>query len=470
MGELLKIGFAATCMNEFDAVLDVDDVREKELPDIGEPAYITPMKEWLGTYGTVVGAELVGDKQTARKANCLFRENGIDVLVVHEFAFTLADTFARLVESLDIPIVFWNTQMSRHMEKTMDFGMVMANNSVSSVPHSTNYLFQEGRPFQVITGLAGEEHTELRFRQILSAVEAKKKLSSSRVAAIGYVYPGMTTISVNETSFTQRFGIDIEHVNPVEIKNFVKNANQQLVEQYVSEMKETYLVEGLNDKELHRAAACRVAFETLISRKQIDAVALLCGLLILEKDMGVAPCYALSKLAEQGYPCSCECDIPAVTALLIAQQITGAAHFTEFYMMDMERELLMMSHCGYGNPALANPNRPVKMVPQPCFPGPCGSGAAFEYTAKPGEITILSITDSPQGYKIVAAAAECVDLPSFATGCPQIIVKFKNKTLAEGVERYCKAGGSHHMVVCYGNIKKELEILAEILGVDFEGI
>lgn len=470
MTGLLKIGFAATCMNEFDAVLDVDDVKEKELPNVGEPAYIAPMKKWLGAYGSVVGAELVGDKQTAREANRLFRKNGIDVLVVHEFAFTLADTFARLTEGLDVPIIFWNTQMSPRMEEAMDFGTVMANNSVSSVPHSTNYLFQKGKPFHVITGSEGEEHTALRFRQVFSAAEAKKKLSHARIASIGYVYPGMSTISVNETTFAQTFGMDIEHVNPVEIRNFYRNADQHLVERYVHEMKGTYPVQGLKDEELQRAAAYRAAFETLVSRKGVDAIALLCGLLILDEDMGVAPCYALSKLAEQGYPSSCECDIPAATALLVAQQIAGAAHFTEFYMMDMERELLLMSHCGYGNPAFANPTNPARVVPQPCFPGPCGAGAAFEYTTRPGEITILSITDSPQGYKIIAVAAECVDIAPFATGCPQIVAKFSGMSLGEGVERYCKAGGSHHMVVCYGNIKKELEILAEMLGIGFEGI
>ena len=139
-------------------------------------------------------------------------------------------------------------------------------------------------------------------------------------------------------------------------------------------------------------------------------------------------------------------------------------------MMDMERELLLMSHCGYGNPAFANPTTPARVVPQPCFPGPCGAGAAFEYTTRPGEITILSITDSPRGYKIIAVAAECVDIAPFAAGCPQIVAKFSGMSLGEGVERSCKAGGSHHMVVCYGNIKKELEILAEMLGIGFEGI
>ncbi len=465
----LKIGFVPTCMAEFDAVLDVADVRAGEIPNVSKPDYLSPMQEWLSTFGEVICTPVAGDEQSAMVANRLLCTAKIDVLVVHEFAFTLATTFKAVVEGLNVPIVFWNTQMIPAMHRGMGFGTAMANNSVSSIPHSTNWLFQAGIDCKVITGTQDNARTQKRFAQLFAAVGAKKKLTCSRIASIGYVYPGMTTIQVNETSFIQTFGVRIDHVNPVEVKQCFLRADATRVARHVEKLTAAG-VQALNIEEVERAAKYCVAFEDLVERKQADAVALLCGLLILEQDMGVAPCYALTQLANRGIHTACECDIPSATALMIAQQIAGNAHFTEFYMMDMQEELVMMCHCGYGNSALANEKYPVKIARQPCFPGPCGAGAAVEYTAKAGAVTLLSITASPCGYKLVAANMECVDVQPYEMGCPQIVARFANVSLDEGVEAYCRAGGSHHMVICYGDITEELALLSELLDIEYEVI
>jgi L-arabinose isomerase len=63
-----------------------------------------------------------------------------------------------------------------------------------------------------------------------------------------------------------------------------------------------------------------------------------------------------------------------------------------------------------------------------------------------------------------------VDITPLPIACPQIVFKFKNYSLADGVERYCKAGGAHHMAVCSGIVTGELELLAEMLHIDFEKV
>jgi L-arabinose isomerase len=90
---------------------------------------------------------------------------------------------------------------------------------------------------------------------------------------------------------------------------------------------------------------------------------------------------------------------------------------------------------------------------------------------KPGGATIISITASAvSGYKLIATEVECVDFEPLKIACPQIIFKFKNHNLADGVEHYCKAGGAHHMAVAPGIISEELKLLAEMLHIDFEKV
>ena len=470
MENALKIGFVLTCMAEFDAVLDVRDVREANIPDISNPEYADGMRDFLKTFGTVVDFKAVGNVSDAKSANTVWRNEEIDILVVHQFAFTLGETFAALVKGIDAPIIFWNTQIRRNMDEGTDFSTVMSNNSVSSIPHSANVLFQAGREdFWVITGEERDESASKKFREIMGAVSAKKCLRSSKIASIGYVYPGMNTLSVNEEKFGDVFGVEIDRINPTLVKTYFNNADEETVS-CIREMIEESDAHLFNDTEIDAAARYYAAFSNLVSEKRISAMALLCGLLILDKDMGTAPCWALSKLAEKGIHTACECDVPSTAALIIAQAVAGNAHFTEFYMMDMDTETLLCCHCGYGNCKLANAKYPVKLTPQPCFPSDKGNGVALEFTVEEGIVTVFSITDSPLGYKIVAFLANSLDRKPYPVSCPQAFIQFKDCSLAEGVEKYCKAGGSHHMALCRGDITGELEILAQMLGVGYEKI
>jgi len=347
----------------------------------------------------------------------------------------------------------------------------MANNSVSTIPHSTNVLYQAGKQnYWVVTGSETDAAAAARFSGLFAAIAAKKRLAESRIATIGYVYPGMHTLSVNEEKFGSVFGVSIERANPIDIKRHYRNADDSRVRAALAELERDYIVSGLSRDELERSARFEVAFRSFVAEMNITSIALLCGLLIQDEEMGVAPCYALSKLSAEGLHSTCECDIPTAAALIIAQEIAGNAHFTEFYMMDMDRDIILMCHCGYGNCGMANEKYPVKIVPQPCFPGPRGSGAGFEFNVAPGTATILSITDSPLGYKIVSMLAECIDIEAFPNACPQAVIKFKEHTMAEGVERYCKAGGAHHMVICHGDITGELGVLAQLIGVEYEKV
>ena len=466
----IKIGFLALCMDDFDAVLDVDDVRKDKLVNIQEPEYIKPMLSFIKMFGDLIFPGIIGDEKGASKANKVFREEQIDVIVIHEFTFTLAVTFIKALEDIEVPLIFWNTQENHTFSSNLDFGRVMLNNSISSIPHSTNVLYQTGRKFKVITGHESTQEAYERFKNDFKVISVKKFLKKCKIGTIGYSYPGMITITTNETSLRTKIGPSVEHINVFELKSSIKKIKKEELSRDIEHIKTKFCVNDLRKEEIEQSVLIYYCLRDILKRRGVHVLASLCGLLILEPELGLAPCYAQTRLIADGIQSACECDILTAVALVIVELLANNAWFSEFYMMDMEKNLILMSHCGYGNCSMANTKYEIKIVPQPCFPGPRGRGIAFEYSAKAGEITIVSFVEGPEGYKIVAAEAEAIDCKPYKTGCPQIIAKFKNLKLSDAVEKYCQAGGSHHMVVGYGNIISELQLLAEYLNIGFEKI
>ncbi|NJD01977.1 MAG: hypothetical protein FIA99_05135 [Ruminiclostridium sp.] len=471
MQSLLKIGFLALTMTEFDAILDVEDVRKKEIPDINEPDYLKPMIAFLQRFGEVIYPGVVGEETGALNARNCFARGGADIIIAHEISFTLDLTCLQALDRLDIPVIIWNTQDKKTLNSDLDFAQTMANSGIAGVPQLTNALYKQGRKFKVMTGHEGQEKTYKQFEKVFKALSTAKSLRTSKIGMIGHVYPGMTTLTVEEAGFKEQVGPSVEHIMISDVIKASKEISLAEIETDIVNLRRKAEITGLKDTDLIQSSKIYFGFKKVLQKRNIDAAGILCGRIIQEEALGVAPCYALSRLLDDGIPTTCECDVPTAAAMLIVKSFAGEAWFQEFYTMDMEKDLLMLSHCGYGNCSLANPVYGIKVKPQPCFPGPAGSGAAYEFAAKEGDITIVSLTVSSNGkYKLVAALAEAVGIPPYPIACPQMMIRFKAGNLQDSIEAFCQSGAMHHMAVGYGDITDEIRLLAEFLNIGYEKI
>ena len=464
----LKIGFVTTGMEKFDEILPAPDLKGDG--DLGPPAYFSELASFLKGYGDVVYAGYVGSYQSAGVANELFRRELIDVLVLHEYTFTQGSTLTALIEKLEsIPYVIWNTQEIMPMDhNTVNIGTIFANNSISTIPHAANILFQKGKEFEVFTGTHYNPKLIKKFDDYFTVVRTVKCLRSLRIGSIGNQYPGMITCSVNEAMLRDLIGPAVDHITMQDTVDAIKSIPEAEIDKEVKIIKDNYPISGLNENEIRRSAKIYLGMKKLINSRDIDVLADLCNLMILEEEIGLAPCYAKTKLADEGMHSACENDILVATAIVMANSIAGNAWFTEFYMMDMEKENIFCGHCGYAPTENANSKYPVKAVPCPTYPGSCGKGLAFEFIAKPGQGLLLSLVNAPYGYKMIVTEIDIQDSVPFSTECPQVVFKFRNFGFEDGIERFAKSGASHHFVLVYGDHSKQFEALADLIGIDFE--
>ena len=466
--EKLKIGFITTGMEVFDEILPAPDLKGDD--DSGPPAYFSELEAFLKKHGDVVYGGYIGSYKSAGVANETFRRECIDILVLHEYTFTQGSTLAALFEGLEnIPYIFWNTQEIEAMDhKTVNIGTIFANNSISTIPHAANVLFQRGKDFQVFTGTHKNPKLIKRFEDYFTVVQTAKYLRILRIGSIGNQYPGMITCSVNEASLRDLIGPTVEHITMKDTVDAIKVVSDADIDKEVKLIKEKYSISNLNEDELRRSAKIYLGMKKLIGTRDIDVLADICNLMILEEEIGLAPCYAMTKLADEGMHSACENDILVATAIAISNAIAGNAWFTEFYMMDMEKENIFCGHCGYAPTENANPKYPIKGVPCPTYPGCCGKGLAFEFIAKPGRGCLLSLVNAPYGFKMIATEIDIQDTPPFSTECPQVVFKFRNHSFEDGIEKFAKSGASHHFVLVYGDYAKQFEALSELIGIDFE--
>ena len=103
-------------------------------------------------------------------------------------------------------------------------------------------------------------------------------------------------------------------------------------------------------------------------------------------------------MVEAHVPFTCEADVMRALAMLVLEEVAGHATFLEHSIADYKRDLMFNLHDGHGNPGLADPAHGVRVVPTIYYTGVHGFGASYNYSYRPGEVTLFSIGNTGSGW------------------------------------------------------------------------
>jgi L-arabinose isomerase len=177
-----------------------------------------------------------------------------------------------------------------------------------------------------------------------------------------------------------------------------ENIRSSEVLELINEERLKYGLLDVPSPALEKSFALALALEQVVRDHDLDAVAEFDQVWLRDPRVGVIPSYGSSRMTALGIPFTCEADVGQAAAMLILQNLTGHATFLENYMMDFEEDVMMLSHDGHGNPALATDPQQVAIKPSIYYEGVNGFGASFEYAYKPGDFTLMSLVPDGKGH------------------------------------------------------------------------
>jgi L-arabinose isomerase len=173
---------------------------------------------------------------------------------------------------------------------------------------------------------------------------------------------------------------------------------------------------------------------------------------------------AFSVLMTEGIACPVEADIKTALAMLMLKAVAGTATLAELYSMDFDDDVVILGHSGAAD--LTVSSRKPTLKHSAVFHGKSGSGFLTQTYPKPGPLTLLSLTQGPNGeFVMVAAEGEVVDGPAMQLGDTNARVRFA-PGLRGFVNAWAKQGPTHHGVMAPGHWVGSLKMVAKLFGVD----
>ena len=454
----LKIGFLPVCLelirNNTPNLLPEIDRRIKDI-----------IVKRIRKFGKVVDPGLIFNIELGKKARTEFVKEDVDIIIIANMSYSSSEIPFSVIRGLGKPVIILNTSLIRSLQFRDTLVQMTAEHSFVGTTELTSLLKRIKYPhYYIVSGLMDRDSTYNKIAPYLEAARIVKVLSRSNIGFVGStVYTGMLDIEVDETFLKDRFGVNIIHLKPSEISDTFSSISSAEIGKSKKALLKRYKNIDLTTKQFDDSVRMGITYQKLIDKYNLSSVANYCQSTLYDPRIGLPPCLGTTMCTSSGVPFSCEGDTGSAIALLIMQELTGNSTFTETYMLDYEREAILLGHCGQGNFNYARADEDVHIGVHPSFQDGKIIGASSNFSYREGKATLLNMsTDSGCNWKMVISTGKLSYIPPANLGVPQGWWS-PGMDLDEFVEKWCSAGPSHHAALGYGDMADTLTKVGNLL-------
>jgi L-fucose isomerase-like protein len=404
----------------------------------------------------------VGTYDEALKAGRLFRDEDVQGIIVAAVNFGDEQSIAYSIKEsgLDVPILLFGCQEEEVLKMTTP-----RRDSFCGLLSAGEALRQIGVKYTVARVpicYPSDKSFDEELRRFAGVCRVVNGIRRARYGQVGARPDDFWTCRVNEKAL-QRIGVNTVSLDLSEALAAVAKMNPDLPElkKIESEIRAQCEIGDAPEAAVNRIARFEKFLRDFVQEKKLDALAVQCWI-SLQNNFGICACSTLGRLGDAGIPCACEADVLGALSMhalsLASGRPSALADWNNLHNED--DEMVNIWHCGVF-PASFAKARP-KMGYSEIIAGTVGqdnSWGLYEFVVKDGPLTLLRITQDPDGgWKavLVRAVVEPTNAKTFgAYGWARI--KGLQKLYRDILARHFP----HHVAMTGGEVQ---EIVWEALG------
>ena len=407
-----------------------------------------------GPFITLYQGVLITEEQIADRAIHFLNEHPPDLIVIFQATFADNSMVRHIASSVDAPIMLWAVPEQHTGER-------LRLNSFCGINLAAHGLTRAGIPYDHIFLPPNDPEAASKIYQLAKASQIRNHLSQLKLGRIGENPAGFDTCLYDPDRIRNTFGLEVVQFDLMqEFFPQVSQMDPEQVQQVHANLAQK--VEGLDnlDQTATRGTlSSYLAMKELSDRKGIDGFAVRCWPEFFT-ELGCAACGAMSMLSDELIPCSCEADVNGTITQMLLHAASGTPAFgTDIVSLDEGRNAIVIWHCGLAPLSMANPDQPKGVTIHSNRKLPL----LFEYTLKPGPVTIARLSEATGEYRLVLGLGEVIEGPMSFSGTSGLL-KF-DRPAKDVLDEIVEKGLEHHISLTYGNHTDILAAYAKLLNI-----
>ena len=462
-----RIGQLSVYFGLFDAAMPPEFRRDRE-------ALANRFTEFLSAGGDVVYPGLVDSEEAGRRANEAFTAEQVD-LVVFVPAMAAPPSYGwEAIAGLDVPVISLAAQELTSIPDVYTTEEGTQRSTLVGLVMFTNVMAREGKPMVTLVGRLDSQEFAAEVAQTVRAAALAKRLQGARVGAVGAPIGGYLDVEATPAE-VGGLGLEMVSISREELNAAFAGASQESVGELVDGLRDRFDTDQTPDETLQRSAQLAVALQDICERNDLVGGTVNChgDMFRWNPEVGITACLGVTCLTEAGTPLSCTGDLPAGIALVMGKAVAGGSLYCEVYGVDFEGDWVLLANGGESDVSMADPGRPITLLPEDHYMGVGGPGAAIVFSLPTGPATLLSmspIAGAEGGWALVVGEGEIIGSRHESIEGPNGMFRFSSGPASEAFQRFCNAGATHHSVLTPGHHLRTLQLMAEWMGFEVRAV
>lgn len=466
----LKVGVLPVAWFEWWPMFPNSDM-EAQIKADGE-RFVSEMRRRFGAdYEIIAPEEIVDTLDKAYDAGQLFREKGVEMVILDETTYLTDFIPLQTLEHLPkVPTVIFASQASDNLWDSMKNTDVIRYEGLVGNAQLVGAFKKMGRQYKVVVGSLEDGESYEKLGRHMMVIDLIQRLRQVDIGLLGHTFRGMYDIEIDKTKVKGVFGPNVLYLDVSHLLNLWEKLTEEEVDTFLAQLKTELPIpaEGVTEEDMRKSASVGLAVQKLIRRFNIDALTLL-GQHHVEVSTRASADFSFYCAEKLGCMTTHEGDLANLVTKYILHFISGKLPvFLEWTAFDKKSDTMLLTHHGVVDPKEhAADLQACRFTPSPEKWDFTGNGLSVEYCAKAGKVTLASIINEENGWKLLISSGECVELPVAPCFAPQFHFKHEKLPITTYIERILEEGVAHHVCLAYGDYTEELKLYADYIGVKY---
>lgn len=417
----------------------------------------------------IIFQEIGANRESIEKITADYNAGGIDGILIVLLAYSQGAWLLKAMQNNKLPVAVAVLQTDDTVQKDFEEFDLTINQGIHGAQDNCNILMRLGIPYQVYAGSRFSEEYHTFLIDFARACRTRSVLQKMRIGTMGRMQ-GMGDILTDEMQLFTRLGVEICHDDLGCVYSLMTNLTEHEIEKVIAEDAQEFQMDPKLTKESHQIAVKEyLGFKKYLEDNRYDGFTAHFDMFGQDGRFRQLPLYAASKLMGEGYGYAAEGDIICAAMVRAGHELSGApAGFTEMYMMDEGTDAILFCHAGEGNYKMADQAKKPRLIDRYLGEGGLENPPTIMFVPGKGRATLVSLVSvKGEKFRLVVSKGEMLEKEDLER-CEMPYFFFRpDSGVKNCVEAWLKQGGTHHEVICLGDVSNRWKMLCEMLDLEY---